>query len=134
MTTDEPVEQAAVGEPEALTYRDLIDLPVEVTADEPVTSVEEGCTCGGMATCQQCQERDAARRRLMSDKVREVIITGLRRCRVEDAPSPLIHEADMQHISYMVFKALRDADLLKEQAEFSDSLHEVSEFDFEEDT
>ena len=25
-----------------------------------MTHVEEGCTCGGMAACQQCQERDAA--------------------------------------------------------------------------
>ena len=24
-----------------------------------VTRAEEGCTCGGMAACQQCQERDA---------------------------------------------------------------------------
>jgi hypothetical protein len=28
--------------------------------DDGVTSVEEGCTCGGLAACQQCQERDAA--------------------------------------------------------------------------
>lgn len=25
----------------------------------PITSVEPGCTCGGMAACPQCQERDA---------------------------------------------------------------------------
>jgi hypothetical protein len=25
----------------------------------PVTSVESGCTCGGMAACQQCQDRDS---------------------------------------------------------------------------
>ena len=28
--------------------------------DDRVTSVEPGCTCGGMAACPQCQERDAA--------------------------------------------------------------------------
>jgi hypothetical protein len=26
---------------------------------EPVTSVEPGCTCGGIAACAQCQDRDA---------------------------------------------------------------------------
>jgi len=26
-----------------------------------VTHIDEGCTCGGMAACQQCQERDAQR-------------------------------------------------------------------------
>ena len=31
---------------------------------ERVTSVEPGCTCGGMASCLQCQERDAAQTRV----------------------------------------------------------------------
>lgn len=27
--------------------------------DAAVTSVEPGCTCGGVAACPQCQDRDA---------------------------------------------------------------------------
>ena len=31
-----------------------------------VTSVEPGCTCGGIAACPQCQAKDAAHRKVMN--------------------------------------------------------------------
>lgn len=37
----------------------VADMRREIQEARPVTSVEPGCTCGGTAACQQCQERDA---------------------------------------------------------------------------
>jgi hypothetical protein len=33
--------------------------PWERVIPPGVTAIEDGCTCGGMAACQQCQDRDA---------------------------------------------------------------------------
>jgi hypothetical protein len=46
------------------------------------------------------------------EALREAIATGLRKCRVEDAPVRLIREGDIYHITHMV--AVEVAALLDE--------------------
>ena len=46
----------------------IVNRIVEKLYGDEVTHEEEGCTCGGMATCQQCQERDA-----VSESVEKVL-------------------------------------------------------------
>lgn len=38
----------------------------------------------------------------------EVIRTGLRKCRVEDAPAPLIKDNDLHHVTHMVTAEVRN--------------------------
>ena len=75
-------------------------------APTSVTSVEPGCTCGGIAACQQCQERDAAP--APANRERETVI---------DPPVPpwcIVHErynCASAHDITVVLAALRAADV-----------------------
>lgn len=45
---------------------------------------------------------------MSKDALRDAIVTGLRKCRHEDAPIPLINEYDLGHISHMVAVEVRE--------------------------
>lgn len=80
--------------------------PDAAPAPTSVTSVEPGCTCGGIAACQQCQERDAAP--APANRERETVI---------DPPVPpwcIVHErynCASAHDITVVLAALRAADV-----------------------
>lgn len=48
------------------------------------------------------------------EAIREVVRAGLRKCRVEDgSPAPLIHAADLPHITHMVTTELLTSDAFR---------------------
>lgn len=68
---------------------------------EPHDGHESGVTCPGCPHTEPTPPVPAPDAGLT-----EAVAAGLRRCRVEDAPNPLIRESDIGHITHMVTEAV----------------------------